>query len=197
MSSPARRLPKPRAGAMQNCAVPSPTRPTEASRRKSILLLRRRFARQSESVRAGEDPRPPTGAARHHKDGIGFDQPEDRSKIVDRAKFCGTRRAPRAGFATMQRATIPETVEWEVAVAVPRALPRRQPRKAAILAAYCFAPPLKTAVPATRILAPASTACLAVCGLIPPSTSSAMSRPDLAIRPATSSIFFNWLVMND
>src|SRR5258707_9544155 len=53
----------------------------------------------------------------------------------------------------------------------------RQPRKAAILAAYCDGPPWNTAVPATSTVAPAATARLAVADVMPPSTSSAMSRP--------------------
>ena len=72
-----------------------------------------------------------------------------------------------------------------------------QPRRAAMLAAYDDMPPRNTLVPATRVSAPAATHCRAVSGVIPPSTSSAIERPDFAMRFAALSIFFDWLGMKD
>ena len=53
-----------------------------------------------------------------------------------------------------------------------------QPRRAAMLAAYCDGPPRKAAVPATSASAPASIQRLAQCGSTPPSTSRSMARPE-------------------
>ncbi len=56
-----------------------------------------------------------------------------------------------------------------------------RPSTALMLAAYCSAPPLKTALPATSISAPASITSGAVSALMPPSTSRSISRPDVSI----------------
>src|ERR1051325_8802121 len=73
---------------------------------------------------------------------------------------------------------------------------RHQWRSAAILAAYEDGPPRNTEVPATRMVAPASIASWAVSGVMPPSTSRSIARPERAMRSATASIVVNLLSMN-